>query len=97
TATQQDRAEVVRDLLAGHFAESERIARRNAAILQHILDNFEGDPARGTAWGAYNAVSQYADHQAKYKTPDSRLNSAWFGAGDALNQEAYAASLAMAV
>jgi phage/plasmid-like protein (TIGR03299 family) len=92
----QDSQEVVRDLLAGHFAETERIAKRNQGILEQILDNFERDPARGTAWGAYNAVSQYVDHQAKYKTPENRLHSVWFGSGDDLKQEAYSAALALA-
>jgi phage/plasmid-like protein (TIGR03299 family) len=93
---QQDRTDIVRELLAGHYAETERIAKRNQAILEQIIENHENDPARGTAWGAYNAISQYADHQAKYRTADSRLNSAWFGAGNELKQEAYAAALAMA-
>ena len=48
---QQDRSEVVRDLLAGHFAETERIAQRNQTILEQILDNFERDPARH--WGPF--------------------------------------------
>jgi phage/plasmid-like protein (TIGR03299 family) len=93
---QQDRSAVVRDLLAGHYAETEWIARRNQAILEQIIENHENDPARGTAWGAYNAVSEYADHQARYKSADSRLNSAWFGAGNELKQDAYTAALALA-
>jgi phage/plasmid-like protein (TIGR03299 family) len=92
----QQSQEVVRDLLAAHYAETERVAKRNAAILDQIVDNFERDPARGTAWGAYNAVSQYVDHQANYKTPENRLNSVWFGSGDDLKQEAYSAALALA-
>jgi hypothetical protein len=96
TNGQQARSDVVRDLLAGHYAETERIAKRNQGILEQILTNYENDPARGTAWGAYNAVSEYADHQARYKTADSRLNSAWFGAGNDLKQEAYTAALALA-
>jgi phage/plasmid-like protein (TIGR03299 family) len=91
-----DRQEVVRDLLAAHYAESERIAKRNAGILDQIVDKFERDPARGTAWGAYNAVSHYVDHQATYKTPENRLSSVWFGSGDDLKQHAYSAALALA-
>ena len=95
TSGQQDRSNVVRDLLAGHYAETERIAKRNQGILEQILTNYENDPARGTAWGAYNAVSQYADHQKKYESADTRLNSAWFGAGNDLKQDAYTAALAL--
>jgi phage/plasmid-like protein (TIGR03299 family) len=86
----------VRDLLAGHYAETERIAKRNLGIFEQIITNFENDPARGTAWGAYNAVSEYVDHQKNYASPDSRLNSAWFGAGNDLKQDAYTAALALA-
>src|SRR5262249_17114618 len=96
TNGQHARSDVVRDLLAGHYGETERIAKRNQGILEQIIDNFENDPARGTAWGAYNAVSEYADHQARYKSADSRLNSAWFGAGNELKQEVYSAALALA-
>jgi phage/plasmid-like protein (TIGR03299 family) len=92
----QQSQEVVSELLAGHYAATERTAKRNAAILEQIVGNFEADPARGTAWGAFNAVSQYVDHQAKYKTEENRLNSVWFGGGDDLKQEAYSAALAMA-
>ena len=93
----QAAGDVMRDLLAGHLAETERIAKRNQAILEQILVNFEGDPARGTAWGAFNAVSEYADHQKKYHSADSRLNSVWFGAAHDLKQDAFNAALALAV
>jgi hypothetical protein len=91
----QSHAEVVRDLLAGHYAQTERVARRNQRVVEQVLDNFERDAARGTAWAAYNAVSQYADHQARYRSADGRLNAAWFGAGNDLKQQAYAAALAL--
>jgi phage/plasmid-like protein (TIGR03299 family) len=96
-AAKQQGGELMRDLLAGHYAETERIAQRNQGILEQILDNWERDPARDTAWGAYNAVSQYADHQKKYQSADSRLHSVWFGAANDLKQEAYSAALALAV
>jgi phage/plasmid-like protein (TIGR03299 family) len=94
-SAKQNNSNVVSDLLAGHYAETERIAKRNQGILDQIITNYENDPARGTAWGAYNAVSRYADHQKKYESADTRLNSAWFGAGNDLKQEAYAAALAL--
>jgi len=97
TTAKQAGNDVMQALLAGHYAETERIAKRNKAILEQLLDNFESDPARGTAWGAVNAITQYADHQKKYESADSRLNSAWFGAGNELKQEAFSAALAMAV
>jgi phage/plasmid-like protein (TIGR03299 family) len=94
-------SELVSDLIAGHFAETERIAARNARILEQIMDNFEADPARGTAWGAYNAVSEYADHQktARGKTEaerrENRLESNWFGSSDAMKQEAFGKAMSL--
>jgi len=41
-----------------------------------------------TAWGWLNAVTQYVDHTARTKTQDLRLDSAWFGRGDALKRRA---------
>jgi phage/plasmid-like protein (TIGR03299 family) len=43
----------------------------------------------GTAWGWLNAVSEYVDHDARSKTRDGRLNSAWFGRGDQLKERAF--------
>lgn len=42
----------------------------------------------GTAWGWLNAVTQFVDHQARTKNQDLRLDSAWFGRGDALKRKA---------
>jgi len=53
--------------------------------------------AKGTAWGVLNAVTFYADHErATAMRKDSgftseaeaRLNSSWFGSGDALKRKA---------
>lgn len=91
--------EIVADLIEGHFAETERIARQNAKILDQIVSNFHNETntmpgVEGTAYAAYNAVSEYADHQARHRTADSRLNSAWFGAGAELKAEAWQSALA---
>jgi phage/plasmid-like protein (TIGR03299 family) len=45
--------------------------------------------AAGTQWGWLNAVTQYVDHEARARSQDNRLNSAWFGPGDALKTRAY--------
>ena len=41
-----------------------------------------------TVWGWLNAATQYVDHAARARSRDNRLNSAWFGAGDALKMKA---------
>ena len=53
--------------------------------------------AKGTLWGALNAVTNYTSHtrptrQTKasgFKSEtEARLNSVWFGTGNTLNQKA---------
>lgn len=43
---------------------------------------------RGTAWGWLNAVTEFVDHAARARSQDNRLDSAWFGRGDALKTRA---------
>lgn len=66
---------------------------REPRAIKHIVGLYEGgagaDMTYGTLWGAYNAITEYADHK-KYRTADTRLNSAWFnGAGNILKQKAF--------
>lgn len=42
----------------------------------------------GTRWGLLNAVTEHIDHE-QGRTPDNRLNSAWFGRGDDFKQHAF--------
>ncbi len=58
--------------------------------------------AKGTVWGAYNAVTEYLTHERGtritngYKTEqEARLNSLWFGSGQAVNQKAWNAALTL--
>jgi hypothetical protein len=41
-----------------------------------------------TKWQFINSVTQWIDHERGHD-PGSRLNSAWFGAGEALKRKAY--------
>ena len=58
-----------------------------------ILSLF-GSDAKGiemaghTKWGMLNAVTEYYDHHIPTRTADARLNSTWFGTGDAIKQKA---------
>jgi hypothetical protein len=87
-ATEQEQ-DLMQELLAGHRAEQSRTEKRNARILEQVLENYHGAAngalgVEGTAWAAYNAVSEYADHQAtvRGRSPaeraDHRLQSVWF-------------------
>jgi phage/plasmid-like protein (TIGR03299 family) len=58
-----------------------------------VLDLFEGQ-AKGselvgkTKWGMLNAVTEYYDHHLPSRTQDARLNSTWFGSGNAVKAKA---------
>lgn len=51
--------------------------------------------ARGTLWGALNAVTFDVDHQLPSRSQNTRLDKAWFGAGNNLKNRAWQKALAM--
>lgn len=45
---------------------------------------------RGTAWGTYNAITEYIDHHRNPRGgQENRLGSIWFGQGSAVKQRAF--------
>jgi phage/plasmid-like protein (TIGR03299 family) len=51
--------------------------------------------ATGTAWGLLNAVTRFADHERGAASRDTRLQSAWFGAGARLKRNALDTAIAL--
>jgi phage/plasmid-like protein (TIGR03299 family) len=74
--------------------------RENAR--EAIRVNFYDDPRQTykpiylTAWAAFNAVTQYADHDLSARSDEHRMLSALEGTGDALKQKAWDNLVAMA-
>jgi phage/plasmid-like protein (TIGR03299 family) len=70
-------------------------------LLGRVVPLFEGGKgqelagARGTWWGAYNAVTDYLTH-ARGKTEDGRLHSLAYGQGAVLNVRALQVAVEMA-
>lgn len=67
----------------------------NERALKRVQELYDGagkgttlDSAAGTAWGLLNAVTEYVDHERRARSPDYRLDSAWFGQGAALKARA---------
>lgn len=61
--------------------------------MDKLLDLYEtgkgADMARGTLWGAYNAVTEYVDHHSNCRTPDATMKNTWLeGNGHALKVRA---------
>ncbi len=62
------------------------------AMRETVQGLFEGkaqgaDIAGKTAWGAYNAVTEYVDHVKNYR--GDKLQSVWFGRGADLSRKAF--------
>lgn len=49
----------------------------------------------GTAWGLVNAMTEYVDHHRRARNQDNRLDSAWFGQGALLKQNAFNQALTL--
>lgn len=83
-----------------------RRKRRTHERLVELFDTGLGQDLpgiRGTAWAAWNAVTELADHhqptrgQNARTRADRRLTSTWFGAGSRLKQRAFELALDLAV
>lgn len=65
------------------------------------LNNLPG--IRGSAWAAFNSVSEWCDHQravrgaSDLERADNRLNSIWFGSSHRLKQEAFDRAVELAL
>lgn len=74
----------------------------NERALKAVLNLYEGAgrgsqlvSAQGTAWGLLNAVTEFVDHKRQARNTDNRLNSAWFGKGAQIKQQALNNAMAL--
>jgi phage/plasmid-like protein (TIGR03299 family) len=86
-------------------ADSRQNNTRRDNIRKDILDLYTGDGmgsemagVAGTAWGAFNAVTEYTNHHSKVKRDSSefRVESVLFGTGADMNRNAMRLLLATA-
>ncbi len=70
-----------------------RFQTRNENIREAILELHESgqgaEMSRGTLWGGYNAVTEFADHVQHSKDTSKHLKSIWFGGGEKLKLKAF--------
>ena len=73
------------------------LGRLGSALLDSILTSPGSDlpSACNTLWGAVNGVTYHVDH-VKGRSQDTRLDSAWFGSGDALKTKAVQVAIDLA-
>jgi phage/plasmid-like protein (TIGR03299 family) len=82
--------------------EQKEISTRTANQIEAIIRLFETGRGndlpsiRGTFWAAYNGVSEWLGYE-RGRSPQSRLDSLWFGDSAAVNRHALEVALAMAV
>jgi len=95
--------ELTNDQSYGFFQEilgmvdaEQEVSTRAYNKLGQFTDLYEGDAlgaqlAGKTAWGAFNAVTEFTDHHATFRGNDEskRLRSAWFGDGEKMKQNAF--------
>jgi phage/plasmid-like protein (TIGR03299 family) len=82
-------------ILGGDEKNPSRAAARALALFEGAGIGAELESAKGTAWGALNAVTQLMDWETA-RTGDARLANAWFGGGVNVKQKAVDALLALA-
>lgn len=95
--------------LAGYFAKlvADRAEKQQKKLLEsfsELLHNERNSLSgiKGTAWAAYNAASEWADHVMPVRgdSPeaknDNRVNSIWFGSSQRFKAAAWETALALA-
>lgn len=90
----------MKDYVRAIFPEPPHIHNRSNALKIHekVVELAEtgagAELAKGTLWGAYNAVTEYVDHCRLSKANDSaRLKSMWFGSGERIKRQAFKVAL----
>jgi len=95
------------ETLAPEAGETDRSKASRDEVISAYWQNFDNPRntlpgIKHTAWAAYNAVSEYADHQKAFRgkgdaaRANNQLNSIWFGQSADLKQRAYKAALELA-
>lgn len=86
----------IRKSLQPSFSESKEASARLDTMVDSVaelMENGRGSDikgVRGTAWGAYNAITEFIDHKRKVRGgEDNRIGSIWFGQGSSVKQRAF--------
>lgn len=97
TINQNDLKKYVKTVL-GFEGEDDTLSTKAKNIVNDVIALAEHPTnyaARGTVWGAYNAVTYYLSHEAG-RNADNRLNNLWFGSGVNDNLKAFNEALKLA-
>ena len=75
---------------------NERALKRVQALYEGQGHGAELVAAKGSAWGLLCALTEYVDHDRRARSPEYRMDSAWFGSGAILKQRALNLALQLA-
>lgn len=83
------------------FKGDKEISSKKQTIVNNVLDLLDTQKGlelvpsiRGTAWQAYNAITEYTTHEYG-RSQDSRIHAQWFGESAKLNNRAMELALTM--
>lgn len=86
----------IRKSLQPSFNENKETTARLDTMVDSVAELMETGRGsdirgvRGTAWGAYNAITEFIDHKRKVRGgEDNRIGSIWFGQGSSVKQRAF--------
>lgn len=69
--------------------EEEDVEKARTKLMARVEEIFDVEPARGTAWGMYNSVQGYIQHErGGVENTEGRYNQLWFDEGARLNRRA---------
>ena len=76
-------------------AKAENKTEPNGRAMSKVMAMFNGQgrgaelsSAKDTAYGLLCSITEFVDHERRAMSADHRLDSAWFGAGQAVKQRA---------
>lgn len=104
TAQKEEARGVGRELAAEYL---DKQSEKNAEIIKQLRENLANERntlpgIEGSAWAAYNAVSEYIDHQKPSRGKDeaarldNKVNNMWFGTGNDVKADAFNSAMAFA-
>ena len=83
----QQAAKIFTKILGGDELKPSRAAARALQLFEGAGIGADLESAKGTGWGALNAITQLMDWETA-RTGDARLANAWFGGGVNVKQQA---------
>jgi phage/plasmid-like protein (TIGR03299 family) len=86
--TDEQVKKLVQDLFKSEKEDSSRIKKIQEAVFASYHTGIGQNEIMGTAWGAYNGITHYLDHDRKYKNAAVKFDSLLFGNAAKVTQKA---------